>query len=253
MKKFLATCAMLGVTTVAMATTVQSANTFGVMKLNASNKTTILSVPWDNVGGGAAYVTNIVSTISGITANDVLFWYDSTLNNNKGGFIAWVATSDGNSHLYWKPSDTTYDDESYSAAEDNKTLARSGTLIISRSNTTDPIYLTGQLGTTSDTTTIACGTRESPVYSLIAPSASTNVYLNAVAWTNAADGDEISYGNTVFTYKDSKWHGKVAGSSITVDNETFTVYDDTTDVYLPAGQGAWYKSIGGSNDVTVTW
>ena len=64
-------------TTVAIASSVQSDNTFGVMKLDIGTAVgqTIISVPWENVGGGEINVNKIMLT-NNLAVNDQLWYFN---------------------------------------------------------------------------------------------------------------------------------------------------------------------------------
>ena len=252
MKKILFSAAAVCAAGLAMATSVESPNTFGVLKVSSTNAETVVSVPWEAVGSGNVKVKDFVMT-SNMTAGDTLYLYNSTNKTYKG----WVL-SDGNS---WTglTAVATMGGKSVSAGADD-TLDRGQALIISRGNydsgstPADSIYLYGQYTSTGvGTYTLTAGkaTLFAPVnttssaFYLNRPEASEIPSGTTVAcvdtWTNVNNGDTIRLqdkrGNSyVVTYNDTNWVLMLPGGNTT-----------TAAAIIQPGMGAWYISTGNSN------
>lgn len=190
-----------------------------------------------------------------MSENDTLYLYDSSTETYKG----WILTVVGEVKSWTGlTSVTTMGGKDVSAGGDNDTLARGQALIISRSNTSNPIYLYGQYTTTGVSYSMAAGKA-----TLFAPvnTTSSAFYLNsdtgdipngtavpcATGWTNVNADDMIrlqtANGNAItlnWNATTGKWGRKKGDGSF--------VY---TRAVLQPGMGAWYVSKGDSA-VTLT-
>lgn len=236
----------------AFADTVQSASTFGVLKIADTTHTNLaVCVPWVAAGaGGPIKVADIVMA-SNREEGDVVYYYSGS------AFLAW-----GYSGGEWSAlSSVTTNGVAVGAAVANQTANRGGSLIIHR-NTSEslakPIYLYGQYSNESATTAITAGSSESPVISLIAPpsTAADGYDMNAQGHATVSDGsvgtdDYIQLSGDTKRYQfnsnTGKWgvYGKVVWTSGSPESSF------TEGLTIPAGQGALYVSKGGNP--TFTW
>ena len=229
-------------TTVAIASSVQSDNTFGVLKLDIGTAAgqTIISVPWENVGGGDIEVDKIMLT-NNLAVNDQL-WYFNQVNKK---YQVWKLTATG-----WAAQDVV--SESKEAALDGTTVPRGSALIIERNSegSDGNIYLYGQYTETTATNTIATSS-SAAVYSLIAPTATTgstvdlNSRLELEYDGTPLAGDKIIKGagtDNIYTYRvptggdSSAW----CKTSWVEQGGAKVQQFVAADVTLPVGKGAWY-------------
>lgn len=256
MKKILFSAAAVCAAGLAMAASVESPNTFGVLKVSSTNTETVVSVPWEAVGSGDVKVKDFVMTTN-MSDNDMLYLYDNT--GETPTYKAWIL-SDG----AWTGIATVKGENGKTVtatADANATLARGQALIICRQNYnggTAPageIYLYGQHNSTDvGTYTLAAGkatlfapvNTTSSVFYLNKPDASEIASGTTVAcvdtWTNPATGDTIRLqdkkGNSyIVTYNNGSW--KIPGTDITAA------------AIIQPGMGAWYNSTG-SDEVSFT-
>ena len=88
MKKMIFGFALIA-TCVASATTVTSANTFGVLKVTSTNEETVICVPWVKVGDGSSIDANSLVLTSNLKKGDQLFAYDTTTST----YYTWTLAS----------------------------------------------------------------------------------------------------------------------------------------------------------------
>lgn len=227
-------------TTAAIASSVQSDNTFGVMKLNIGTDVgqTIIGVPWENVGGGDINVNKIMLT-NNLAIGDQLWYFNQVTTK----YQVWELKEGG-----WDAQDVL--PENQEAVDDSKTVPRGSALIIYRKHegSSGDIYLYGQYTETTATNTIATSS-SAAVYSLIAPTATTGptVDLNdGLDYVGAPlVGDQIIQGagtDKIYTYRKP-----TVGSTLKWCKSTWVQDGDgmiqqfvATGVTLPVGKGAWY-------------
>ena len=248
-----------------LATTVESSNTFGVLKLTSSDKETIISVPWLKVGASdeaTGIPANELVLTSNLMAGDKLFAYDTSA----GAYYTWTLGSDKT----WETTATTITPTTAgNKSPANVTLLRGVGLILDRCGdgwtsallTNTPIYLYGQyaeLAAGSAKSTVARSS-EKMVTTIIAPPTTAAVDLNSVTVENGMEGDmiEVQLGTT---YKFLTRNNKLTWCVKKVEGEgtTSRTYwdDDTNDPpTIPAGRGALYHANKGTTDqtVTITW
>ncbi len=249
-KTVFAASLLLAGAAVADATTVDSSYVLGVMPVNASGKNqVILSIPWVAEGGATAIaVTNLVKT-AGLSADDTLTWY----NTAQGKYNQWIATAGANGVLYWAPVTSVSNDSTHAIPSNDATLLRGQAVVLTRTNTSNPIYVIGQVGTNATASTTISG---SSWHMLAPPAASTsNVDFNTAAsdgndWASCVD-DEITVDGANGVYKTYK--------CMNVGTEAEPSYKWTTSYFasshtamVPAGRGFWYHR-NGESSVTVTW
>ncbi len=249
MKKILFSAAAVCAAGLAMATSVESPNTFGVLKIDSANAETVVSVPWEAVGSGNVKVKDFVMT-SNMTAGDILYLYDSEKETYKGWMLQ---VQDSEKSWVGLTPVTSIGGKTVQTGSDDDTLARGQALIICRSNTSAPIYLYGQYTTTGVSYSMAAGKA-----TLFAPvnTTSSAFYLNndtsdipngtmvpcVTEWTNVNADDMIrlqtANGNAIMLNWNStanKWGREKGDGSF--------VY---TRAVLQPGMGAWYISKGDS-------
>lgn len=254
MKKLIASLTVLAAGA-ALASSVSSATTFGVLKITSDAPETAISVPWVSAGSDGTTETILVKDFvktSNLTPDDELWLYDPTLTNKLGvvlgGFRGWRLTAGE-----WVPQNATIgtgaDSVTY-AADDNLTLNRGQALILIRQSVADTaIYLYGQY---KDPSGVSCTiTRAAERTTLFAPvnTSTTGKDLNNLTWDGAVTGDKIKLQGTIpvtFTYEldravGSRW-GRYNSNSQWI----------TTGATILPGQGAWYTTVAGSGDVEVS-
>ncbi len=263
MKKLLFAAALISAAS-ALATTVDSANTFGVFKLQPTTNQTVVCIPWVAVGNGNAdvRVADLVMA-SNRLAGDTLWYYDSSANNGAGEFKCWELEEDTDTGTKsWNAvSSVTQGRVTSGTAAALQTVRRGGALIICTQKDTSctpaafpPIYLCGQYTPDSATTSIS-GSESADTWSLLAPPkvTTTGVDLNAsengvtVGGSISSDDYIILPSNPLRKYKYNSTEGKwgYATLSGTTTPESLVI---------PAGQGAWYvRAKGMTSELTFTW
>ena len=245
--KRLVFAAALSFAAFAFADTVQSANTFGVLKIaDTTHANVAVCVPWVAAGaGGPVNVTNLVMA-SNREAGDVVYYYDATAKDFKAWELqggAWTAI----------PSAVKVGSIDVAVPVDAVTAARGGALIIHREDATNPIYLYGQYSGDAAMTTVAQGAEDAPVISLIAPPSTTDYVMTSKTPTSgsigAKDYIQLSGDSKRYQYKNGSWgvYGADEWKSETGQWEP----SFSAGLVIPAGQGALYVSKGGNP--TFTW
>ena len=239
----------------AVASTVESANIFGVMKVDVGTATSardvLISVPWVTVGAATTATTvcptNLVATTG--LGEAKMFYFDGT---------TWYSWTKNENDTVWTSAVVSTGKNSYSAG--GETTATLGNAIFVNT-AAQYIYLNGQYSTASvDAVTLVNATTEdekvTPGYTLIASkSASTALNLNDNIWTGTPDASDtimIDFDTVYKRLPDAsdnntvKW-GKVTYTSKTVTNpnnttSTINVATGTSfdNIVIPAGRGAWY-------------
>lgn len=237
-----------------LASSVESAATFGVLKITSTNTETVVSVPWEAAGGGAVKVKDFVKTTN-MTAGDELFLYVTSSQTYKH----WVLNGSGE----WVGSKTItskggVDVSEGDDGEEDDTLARGDALIICRQNynsgatPADSIYLYGQYNSTGVTEYEMAYHASVDKATLFAPvpvgSIGEGINLNYddslaagakyLTWTNVGSADQITIqdedGNAVPLY----WNGNKWGvyNPFPLDNPVG--WQDN--FIIKPGMGAWY-------------
>ncbi len=245
-------CALMGAVAFAAASSadavITGGNVCGLMNVPSNARETLIAVPWVTVGGGDATmkVANLVKTDT-LSAGDELYFYDGST------YYRWVLTNGT-----WTPTATTKkvngQNLTLTAPGADYAIARGKGLWLVRQDASKEIWLYGQHDASAVSVTITAGTASAPAYTLIANPNTAAYDLNAKGVTGTV-GDMIvfggSEGQTLYTYKATGWTRKVETQK-TVGSKTMTVKKDSTDgCTIPAGQGAWYVSVGGSP--TIVW
>lgn len=225
----------LAVASVAVAADIEG-NTCGLMNVPSTSEVTMIAVPWVNVGGGDVEVAKLVKTDT-LTAGDELYYY------NGSTYYRWLLSADKK----WTPSATTKEQggKSVTAEAPGGTygVARGKGLTIVRQNPSAEIWLYGQADATAISSTVAPGTSSAPVYSLIANPTTADKNIKTLG---GSVGDQILLNDkTLYTKDSTGWYTWKVGA--TVANLPFTPkVKDYDNCVIPAGQGAWYVSVGGN-------
>lgn len=225
----------------ASAAVVTGGNTCGLMNVPSTSEITMIAVPWVNVGGGDVEVAKLVKTDT-LTAGDELYYYDGASYNR------WVLEADKT----WKPSAVSNAQGTFVSPAADLGIARGKGLILVRQNTASEIWVYGQNDTAAVSVKPAAGTAEAPAYTMIANPKTAAFDLNAPVVAGAA-GDQIVFPGTteIYSCNGTAWT-KTVSEQKTIGTQTVTVKKQSTDgVVIPAGQGAWYVSKGGSP--TINW
>ena len=247
MKKLILSLTLAGAAALAAkASTVASANTFGVLKIASGTEQTIIGVPWVAVSAGnsAVNATNLVMA-SNLADNDMLYYYDSAAGNYK----AWVVNNKA-----CEPTKSAQEQGGKTVVTDSPSIVapRGSALILVRQTAekSNPIYLYGQY---LEATSLEPALQTSPnSWNLIAPAnTSTTPYdLNSdMTWENVDPTDRIRVASA-------------AGRMITlkyIANTGWVVWDDaastpgyvTTYSKIQPGQGAWFIKGDNSAETTV--
>ena len=239
--------------TVAIASSVQSDNTFGVLKLNIGTEIgqTIISVPWENVGGGDVDVNKIMLT-NNLASGDQL-WY---FNQESTKYQVWELTAEG-----WSAQSVV--SEKQESADDSTKVPRGSALIIKRNavGANGNVYLYGQYTASTATNSIAYNSG-AEVFSLIAPTATTGetVDLNSGLEYEGTpcENDQIIMGagtDNIYTYR-----VPTAGDSPAWCKTSWVEQGGgkvqrfvATDVTLPVGKGAWYRRQKVNEPLSLIW
>ena len=230
----------------AIADSVESTTTFGVLKISAPTNQVAISAPWVNAGyttgDEVVYVKDLVKT-SNLTAGDQLLLYTPST----GAYTGWLL-SDSKT---WSGATTVTAVGTTTAGTDTTTITRGSALIVILNGYNDMtdknVYLYGQyVDTTVDSWTFAAGQS-----TLFAPinTTSTAIDLNsAYTWsgvTGGTTGDMIqvqgSDGLVVkLYYRSGSWQGF-----------NYSTGDWSADyAKIQPGMGAWY--VAKSSAVTAT-
>lgn len=228
-----------------LATTVTSANTFGIVKVDSDRTATVVAVPWVACGttttpNAPIKVVDLVTTTN-LTVGDVLYyWDDGNIKSFTYNGTSWVAANSAN---------TTEEYNVGSLGDTDATVGRNVSLMLVRQSTSNPFYVYGQVSTDeTPTKTIATG------MNLVSSPLAKDLVLNGVSagWSFSgapANGDQVMIplaGGTFKTYtynaSSSQWiHRYWDGSAMQND----------TNLTVPAGEGFWYKHKG--SGLTITW
>lgn len=246
MKKMIATACAVVASSIALASTVESSNTFGVLKVDTgiTNGTVtnqyFISVPWKTVGGTLETINPKELVLpSNLNKDDRLYVYSG------GSFKPWIVQVQNenteNETKVWAAGG--YSDpqgNSYPNPTDG-TVNRGDGIVIETS--ADAIYLTGQYSEDNTAITLADATdSDNPGYTLLGAKLAQDYNLNTqVTWNGATKGDTILLnGGKTTTYDGTEWSepdGMGTGAPV-----------------LKAGTGAWYIRYGkGETPATVTF
>lgn len=241
------------------AATTQSSNTFGLLRVDSTQKQTIVCVPWVGSSANATDrnipITDIVKTAN-LTLGDELYWYDQT----EAKYRAWklVAGQSGAAPTWEAATSVTTTKVALDSAASDTALARGDAFILVRQNPTDgegkasPFYLLGQVAKSSEP---VANKLPAGAYSLLAPpSVSDGSFdLNDATWATPDAKDAILIGtNVTLSWNPAESVKKWGTYKLVFKNGEEKEIWNYNDAKVPAGCGAWYVSKG-KNDVTVTW
>lgn len=247
MKKLILSLTLAGAAALAAkASTVSSANTFGVLKIESGTEQTIIGVPWVAVSAdnSAVNATNLVMA-SNLADNDMLYYYDS----EHGNYKAWVVNN-----KVWESTTSAQQQGGKTVVENSPSInaPRGSALILVRQTAekSNPIYLYGQY---LEATTPLAPTLQTSAnsWNLIAPAntTATPYDLNTdMTWDKVDPTDRIRV-------------ALAAGRMITlkyIENTGWVVWSSSTKQYvkdyskIQPGQGAWFIKGDNSKATTVT-
>lgn len=263
MKKQIVTACALIASVAAFATSVESSNTFGVLKIDVgeTTKEVVIPVPWAAVGTGdaAIKVTDFVLA-TGRVSGDTLYIYDASAK----GYKVWQADGNGN----WAPENTVLinagDEISHLNATTADTIARGQAAILvlnAASADNKPVYLSGQYSDATATTTVYGLTADEAKFAHLGKTHST---LIAAPKAEACNLNELTYtidqsatmeGDKIMVFNGSNYeYGAVAGQD---GNKWYKIDPKSGDrtiegVSIPLGTGAWYIRKNQGN-VIINW
>lgn len=261
MKKLIVTACAVIASAVAVASTVQSSNTFGVLKLQASDGTTkkqfFIGVPWEAVGASGATAQKInpkdLVLTTGLKEGDLLIYYGT---GDSAGLKAWSLDADNGE---WGTAQVAssvareittggvLEAKVYPAAGENDTVTRGEGLLLETK--AQSVYLSGQYKSAapSAVTVMPATSTIKEAYTLIGNySADTTMIIEA---SNPKSGDKIFVNNKVYVYNGTEW---------TTFSQPATEFEAPTwsaaDPVVAPGSGAWYltTSTDNDNDNTIT-
>lgn len=212
--------------------------------LAAGQQEIILNIPWIEAGQSSegVAVTNLVKT-AGLADDDTLLWYDGS------DYQSWRIVDNA-----WVPTATVKAGSLPSATAATATeLTRGQALILNREGTTATnIYVVGQYAAGSGSSTIAKGTPNAPVYTLIAPPSVDSTTDLSAKLTLAEAGDEVTFMKDgqikSYSYNGTNWGTTSLDETKTPPRPVFTPVSAGA-MTLPAGTGLYYKRCGNSFDV----
>lgn len=273
MKKIVLAGAVLA-SVAAVATAVESSNTFGVMKITDSEtKELVIGVPWVAVGSANNDAINAMNLVLPTANGDQLYWYDKT--NKK--YYVWTVVKGA-----WAVDTTTELSDGYETGSDAKTLARGDAVILKRNDpaTYPVVYLSGQYTAAPAGRIQIRNPTESDVpmqvyFTLIANPKTTDVDVNQCNFYTSAEGstkvstfgngtlddyillsDGSKYGYDETGSNGKHWYKWVSSQkTVKIDNNSTTTTVTTksyVDVIIPAGEGAWYVRAGRS-EIYLEW
>ena len=248
---------------VSLAGAVESAATFGVLKVASTNVETVVSVPWVAAGTGESVKVKDFVKTANMTAGDALYLYDASEQSYK----EWVLVDGA-----WAGATTVKVTGIAAEAGENDTLDRGDALIIWRQNynsgdtPADSIYLYGQYNSTGVTEYEMAYHTTAVKNTLFAPINTSGevVYLNpktaaeidsgktvvaAESWANVNKKDTIKVqdatGYAVFlswNNSESKWGVYNAFANEGAGGWTYDA------AVIQPGMGAWYQAAKGTRN-----
>ena len=231
---------------------VETGNTFCRIAVKPGTANVILSIPLSACGtGGDIKVTDLVLT-TGLSADTYLKAENST---SQSGWDVWKITG-GKWEAVTVSSGT---EQSETRAASDATLARGKAVWLERpaGDEGKVIYLYGQVGTSAASTPVAQGAPGAATFTLLGHSKPEAYNLSkANDWTGCVEGDQILLTlkgkNTMLKYKNSEEKWVVLSTK--VENGLVDLVETSvteSKITVPAGQGFWYRSVGGNP--TINW
>ena len=234
----------------AMASSVSSTQTFGVLKVDTTLQQTIISVPWVAAGTGSAVKVRDFVKTTGLAEGTILYKY--YLDNGVGKFKGWVLDNGDWVGL----NSVTFSGKTVAPGADD-TLSQQDALFIVRTDgdyANDPncsIYLYGQYNDASDLT---YSIDRSTGAALVSPVNTSGAAINLnskVTWGSEnppKQGDLIKLhtaGGSAPTYRydSTRDDGKYWGRKVNGQWE---------EAVVQPGMGFWYTPVDGSGTTTFT-
>ena len=266
MKKQIVTACALISSVAAIAASVTSDNTFGVLKVAApdgvevASKQLLIPVPWESVGDARSVVATNYVLSTGRKAGDQLYWYDASVRS----YQSWVIETDNGP---WVPAAISKVFGKYSVTEnapsDGATIPRGQAVILELSaGSTSDVFLSGQYNENDVKVQIYGPTEELAaklyrVSTLIAPSKASDVDLTSVKFYGSNGTTELTDGSRSVLNGD--YIRLANGTTYKFNTVVGGWYKDgtggvpvKTDLTIPAGQGAWY-SRANAGSVYIEW
>jgi len=212
---------------------VWTANVFGVMRVDSTNRETIVSVPWVATKSGADQpiaVSNLVHT-SGLNAGDQLEYYNAAT----GKYEIWLLVRDGN-RLTWQAAQNV--DETNVALSTSPLMRGNALVLVRQDPLADHFYLHGQVARSGASTNALPRSSTAPVYTLLAPPNDHSVSLNDATWSNVNSNDCVLVRGKRYQFVNHKW-GRWEWDPTTFEG-TFHALSDAE--AIPRGQGFWFVS-----------
>ena len=222
-------------------TSVETSNTFGVMKVSCSAQKVIVCTPWVKaLTADAIQLKDLVMT-AGLEPDDSIILYTGK-TGKVSDFKSWVLGENG----AWQGVAVT-DVNGTTLPGADEAIARGAGFWFVKKTFSEPydLYLYGQ-----DTADAAKSTVVVNAYNLVANPKTVDVTITALSGVTPAVGDTIQVPNgaapaKVYTYKNGAW-GKSVKTQIGSTGQYKMVWQTINeDEKIPAGQGFWYISKGG--------
>ena len=231
--------------------TVESTNTVGVLMVQSDAKTTAIAVPWESLSGdGAISVADIVRTANLMPGDELKAYYPDGKN-----YKAWELDS----NKVWQP--ITVAGGADPSEADAYTVPRGSAVWLTRQDTTQPIYLVGEVATSETVSvTLEGGTAKDPSWNLVG-SASTEPVDVTTLLGDGNHEDKITvptaYVPKNYEYVEGKgwgyWDSETYYHTNKNNKVSLRVRDVfvTDDNYIPAGTGFWYQNGGDAKNINL--
>ena len=233
-------------------TKVASENTIGVLKVTSAAKTTPVAVPWESLAadGQDIAVADLVRTAT-LSKGDELKVYDTAT----GKYRAWTL----NESKEWKPMTVVGGASSEEAV--GSTIARGSGVWLTRQDTTQPIYLVGEVAAEKAEVKLEAGSADAPSWNLVGSTTVEPVSVTELLGAAGnGDGDKIvvptAYVPKEYVYVGGKWgyYDSVVDETTIPDlklvKQVFVPADGDDDK-IPAGTGFWYLNGSEESDKTI--
>ena len=233
-------------------TKVASENTIGVLKVTSTAKTTPVAVPWESLAadGQDIAVADLVRTAT-LTKGDELKVYDTAT----GKYRAWTL----NGSKEWEPIPVVGGASSEEAGD--STIARGSGVWLTRTDTTQPIYLVGEVAAEKAEVKLEAGSTDAPSWNLVGSTTVEPVSVTELLGAEGNDdGDKIvvptAYVPKEYVYVGGKWgyYDSVVDETtipgLKLVKQTFVPADGDDDK-IPAGTGFWYLNGSETSDKTI--
>lgn len=245
------------------ATTVSTDNTLCRIKFTTSEKEVLIGLPLVDVGGTTQTInaTNYISTV-GLPKDTQL------LGKVDGKWYSWTVA---NANDAWTPVTTVNDNDNEATIPDNlASFTRGGAVRLifpSKPDTTQAVYLYGQVANASTTGTAAITASrdsEKATYTLLSNINPSGKSISDLSIANSAAGDKIAVlssngtGQKEYTWSGSAWKEDVyTTKTVTIMGFSTTTVEKTTqdaNKTFAAGEGFFYIAApGNGGNPTFTW